>query len=91
MGADQFVSATGLEPSRARNFTLGWERRLAMLPQAGGLLSDPGGAPPHEQAHRYGPGPGRGPLQVGLDSSLVQLVSLPTRSTVIAPEVLVQG
>lgn len=43
MGIDQVVSATGLEPSRARNFTLGWERSLATLPQAGGLLADRGG------------------------------------------------
>lgn len=90
MGSDQRVCATGTEPFRERNFTLGWEGRLAVLPQAGGLPAG-WGTRPHVQAHRYGPGPGRGPLQVGLLSSSVQFVSLPTRSTVMSPGRLGQG
>lgn len=32
IGIDQFVSATGTESARARNFTLRWEGRLATVP-----------------------------------------------------------
>lgn len=93
MGSDHIVSATGSEPSKARNFTLAWEGRLAALPRAGGGCRQvPGrGAHPGAQTHWYGPGLGRGPLHVGLDLSPAQLVSLPTRSTVISPGGLGQG
>lgn len=51
MGSDQAVSATGLESFKARNFTLGWEGRLATVLRPGGAPGRGGGACPHRQTH----------------------------------------